>query len=187
MDLGEFKSKTLVSWYHEARTFQEERHGEHYTAMHNAVNTYLQEGDIYKELGVMQGVSVAAAMVKNPKRVEMVDINFDRFDIYQRIFYDYAMQWDIEIKKYHMSSHSLNSISDVDMLLIDSVHQPQWLSQELNLHAPKTRKHIIMHDTISCNLNPTIEKYVEEHPEWKIVTKNTDNVGYTHISKINLL
>ena len=94
MQLGNFKSTNLLEWYEEANTFQCNAHGKTYTAFHNVIKEYLEEGDKYKEFGTMQGVTAACALTKKPSSVELVDINFTRFDPYRPIFKEYCKEND---------------------------------------------------------------------------------------------
>ena len=185
MQLGNFKSTNLLEWYEEANTFQCNAHGKTYTAFHNVIKEYLEEGDKYKEFGTMQGVTAACALTKKPSSVELVDINFTRFDPYRPIFKEYCKENDITLKEYAMSSDSLGCSSEVDMLLIDSKHEVGHMRRELAAHGHNVRKHIVAHDTHTISsLHKVLVEFCNSNPQWKVIEHFQDNVGYTHISKV---
>lgn len=185
MQLGKFTSTTIPEWYEEANAFQCNAHGETYTAFHNVIKKYLEEGDRYKEFGTMQGVTAACALTKMPYSVELVDINFTRYQPYEPIFKQYCKENNIILKKYEMSSDSLGCASEVDMLLIDSKHEAGHMRRELAAHGYTVKKHIVAHDTYKISsLHKVLVEFCNTNPEWKVIEYFEDNVGYTHISKV---
>ena len=105
---------------------------------------------------------------------------------------------------------------ETDLLFIDTWHVYGQLKRELNYWHSSVRKYIIMHDTtvdelygetIRCRLNaedqsikygipvdeitkglwPAITEFLEEHPEWKIEKRFTNNNGLTILSKVYIL
>lgn len=185
MKLGKFTSTNLKDWYEEINSFQCEAHGHDYNEMHRPIKEYLEEGDSYKEFGVMQGGTASCAMLQNPSSVELVDINFTRFDPYSHIFKEYARENDIVLKKHACSSDSLRCSSLVDFLLIDSKHQPSHMIKELAAHGMNVRKHIVCHDTYTIpSLHKILVDWCNSNPDWKVVEYYQSNVGFTHISKV---
>ena len=185
MKLGKFKSTNMTDWYKEANDFQCVSHGETYTAFHNVIEKYLEEGDRYKELGTMQGVTAARAILQNPASVELVDINFTRYEPYEPMFTKHCRENNIILKKYEMSSDLQECSSEVDFLLIDSKHNAEHLSKELSTHGLTVKKHILAHDTHTISaLHKVLVGFCNNNPEWKVVEYYQDNVGYTHISKV---
>jgi hypothetical protein len=102
-----------------------------------------------------------------------------------------------------------------DLLFIDTFHVYGQLVRELALHAPGTRKFILMHDTtidadngeaIRCGWNaasmaastgipeseitvglwPAIEEFLAAHPEWKLRQRFTNNNGLTVLERVSL-
>lgn len=184
MILGDFKSTNLPDWYKEANAVHCEAHGHDYTAFHDAIRSCLKPGMRYKEFGTKQGVSAAAAMLCNPSSVEMVDIDITKFAPYTSIFQEYADQHDIKMKFYNMSSSSSSCKSEVDVLMIDSLHTPSHLRSELKVHGDTVKGHIILHDTWSApELHKVLEEFVSSRPQWQIVEYYKSNVGYSMASK----
>lgn len=185
MQLGKFTSTNLKDFYEEINSFQCEAHGEDYNAMHRAIKEHLKEGDSYKEFGVMQGGTASCAMLQNPASVELVDINFTRFDPYSYILKEYARENNIVLKKHKCSSDSLQCASLVDFLLIDSRHDAGHMKRELAAHGMNVRKHIVCHDTYKLpELQNVLVEWVQSNPEWKVIEYYQSNVGFTHISKV---
>jgi hypothetical protein len=104
-------------------------------------------------------------------------------------------------------------IPETDLLFIDSWHIYGHLKRELENNHCKVRKYIIMHDTtvdadhgesIRCSFNiaqqsietgypiseitkglwPAIEEFLQQHPEWKIKHRYTNNNGLTILERI---
>jgi len=185
MQLGKFTSTNLKDFYEEINSFQCEAHGHDYNEMHRPIKEHLKEGDSYKEFGVMQGGTASCAMLQNPASVELVDINFTRFDPYSYILKEYARENNIVLKKHKCSSDSLQCASLVDFLLIDSRHDAGHMKRELAAHGMNVRKHIVCHDTYKLpELQNVLVEWVQSNPEWKVIEYYQSNVGFTHISKV---
>ena len=108
----------------------------------------------------------------------------------------------------------LQFLSDpFDMVFIDTWHVYGQLKRELAKFAPMTRKYIIMHDTtvdefhgetirmgmnveeqmatsgfpkheILRGLGPAIAEFLQQHPEWVLKEKYTNNNGLTVLQRI---
>lgn len=84
-------------------------------------------------------------------------------------------------------------IEQTDLLFIDTWHIYDQLKSELNLHHHKVNKYIVMHDTTSyCyygeseghqGLWPAIDEFLDEHPEWVLSARYTNNNGLTILIK----
>ena len=102
---------------------------------------------------------------------------------------------------------------NVDMTFIDTWHVYGQLKRELAKFAPITNKYIVMHDTtvdeivgetirngwnaeeqsiqtgipveeINCGLGKAIDEFLQEHSEWILKEKFTNNHGLTILQKI---
>jgi hypothetical protein len=181
---------TLKEFYSEIRKQQVEAHGEGYCDQHDALQKYLKDCRVYKELGTHQGASAAAACLVNPEQVHLVDIDFTKFRASKSLFDSYCSDNGISLFLYEMSSLDPRCKSASDVLLIDSVHKPIWLMQELILHAPTVRKYIIMHDThillgkIDPSLYNTALDFATKTKEWEVVEHHPINAGYTVLGRI---
>jgi hypothetical protein len=95
------------------------------------------------------------------------------------------------------------SIENSDLLFIDTDHTYQHLMKELTLHSPKINKYILIHDTsgkyghwedwpydhdrrgllrtqpYKYGLWPCCVDFLEEHKEWKLLTRYEENSGLT--------
>jgi hypothetical protein len=84
-------------------------------------------------------------------------------------------------------------IGPVDLLLIDSLHTYEHLSNELRIHAKNVSRWIILHDTETFGqtdqtysgrgLWPAIEEFLQANPEWKILHRYTNCHGLTVLSR----
>lgn len=180
--------KTLPEFYSEIRKQHEEAHGHDYCWQHDAMQKLMKNCDSYKELGTHQGASAAAALLTNPKSVTLVDISFEKWRPFQQIFENYASENNILFSIKEVSSADPKSSGPVDLLLIDSNHQPTHLQKELALHASTVKKYIVLHDTSRLFGKPddrlwqVVQQFVNGgiNP-WRVRERCTDNVGYTVI------
>ncbi len=88
-------------------------------------------------------------------------------------------------------------IEQTDLLFIDTLHGYTQLKQELNIHAKKSKKYIVFHDTQTfgtvaeplanehLGLLPAIIEFMIENPEWKFKIHKTNNNGLTVLEKVN--
>jgi len=179
--------KTLPEFYSEIRKQHEEAHGHDYCWQHDAMQKLMKECDSYKELGTHQGASAAAACLTNPKSVELVDISFEKWRPFESIFVDYCNENNIQFDVQEKSSADPKTASRVDLLLIDSNHQPSHLVKELSLHTPFVKKYIVLHDTSRLFGKPddrlwqVVQQFTNQINPWVIKERNTANVGYTVI------
>lgn len=177
---------TLPEFTQKIRSIQEEAHGEGYCDIHDGIVKYMENSKSYKELGVNQGGTAAAAIMTNPERVELVDITMARFNEFLGpIAREYCEQNNILLTTLETDSTHKAAVTDsFDVLLIDSYHKPDHLRKELNLHKDYTNKYMIFHDTnvISNGLKLAIFGFTNENP-WKVVEDNQRNNGFMVIER----
>ena len=187
-ELGHVKS--VEEFHSEIRRQQEEAHGDKYCAMHDAIQKYLKECDSYLELGTHQGGSAAAALLAKPKFVQLVDKDMSRYRKFLKPLAEkYAKDNNIKLEVKETDSRGLAATAVVDMLMIDSYHNPQFMMQELNTHAFNVKKYIVAHDPAVINGKPNDSLYrvLEDFANragWTIIEHVTENVGYTVLKKI---
>jgi hypothetical protein len=190
MHLTTFKTQPtkLFEFYKELKAQQTKAHGEDYCSHHGAIIyfSYKLCCDSYRELGTHQGASAAAACLyaETLHRVELIDISFDIFRPYQPLFEEYCKHKKISLILNETSSLDPNTAkTSVDLLFIDSKHEPNHLRQELNLHANSVSKCIIFHDTTAKpKLFNEIQNFLKKNSnEWELAEHFTQNVGYTVI------
>lgn len=122
------------------------------------------------ELGVWQGRTLALFIIQKPKKITGIDIDLSRMNSYKDVFYNYSKDHNINLEMLEVSSTSIESVRDVELLHIDSLHTPSHLQKELNLHANHVSKFITFHDTKLGN-----KKKGTEFQLWKIVEKFLEN------------
>lgn len=74
-----------------------------------------------------------------------------------------------------------------DLLFIDTYHRYESLKRELELHPPKARKYIILHDTVAFTPNgeggdkigllPAVHEFLEANPQWQTEKELSDWPG----------
>lgn len=186
-ELGHVKS--LQEFHSEIRRQQEEAHGVDYCQIHDAIQKYMKECESYMELGTHQGGTAAAALLTNPKKVNLVDIDMSRYNKFLKpIAEKYAQQNNIELTTKAIDSRSLGAVDVVDMLVIDSYHHPKHMTEELITHGMNVNKYIIAHDTsvINGRSNDSLYRVLENFGNekgWTVIERGTTNVGYTVLKK----
>jgi glycosyltransferase involved in cell wall biosynthesis len=94
-------------------------------------------------------------------------------------------------------THAFNSlttqIEETDLLWIDTIHSANQIYQELNLHAPKVSRFIIIRSTGTFGetaegsdepgLNYGLEEFLEKNPEWFVFKVIPHQYGMTVISR----
>ena len=96
-------------------------------------------------------------------------------------------------------------IDPTDLLFIDTWHAYKQLKAELNLHADKASKYIILHDTTlfgfqdetsyeswgdewkggGKGLRPAVEEFLKSNPHWILHERFENNNGLTVLKRIN--
>jgi len=181
--------KTLKEFHDEITKQQTEAHGEGYNDIHEAIQKYIKDCNTYMELGTHQGGTAAAAMLAKPKNVILIDIDMSR---YYKFLSPIADKWcsenNINLTIKQCSSIELGSIANTDMLMIDSVHNPNHMSKELALHGGNVNKYILAHDTsvLLGQQNDALFRVLDQFAKtngWKVIERGTINAGYTVLKK----
>ena len=177
---------SLPEFYKEIRSQHEAAHGHDYCWQHDAIQELMKQCSSYRELGTHQGASGAAACLTNPKSVELVDISLDKWAPFESIFRSYCDENNIKFTTKEVSSTDPKTATPVDMLLIDSNHQPAHLVKELALHGKVVKKYIVLHDTSRLfgkaddRLWQVANNWVNTGiSPWRVMKRVTANVGYT--------
>tara|TARA_X000001316_G_C921603_1_gene36103 strand:- start:1470 stop:2045 length:576 start_codon:yes stop_codon:yes gene_type:complete len=186
-ELGHVKS--VKAFNKDIKRQQEEAHGEYYCAIHDAIIKYMKECESYIELGTHQGGTASTALLCNPKQIQLVDIDMSRYKKFlQPLAEKYTKNKNIDFRVLEESSLSIKSTRRSDMLVIDSLHHPNHMIQELRLHQININKYIIAHDTsilhgkTDSRLYDCLQTFCLDYP-WKIIERNEQNVGYTVLKK----
>lgn len=174
---------------------------------------YASECNHITECGVRSAISSYAFAVglkgKPPNQLIQVDIeNSNNISLFQKL----CVQEQINSIFYHQSDLEC-PIEETDLLFIDTWHVHAQLRRELARWHNYVKKYIIMHDTtvdewkgetIRSNLDAekqskesgfpveeinkglwySVEEFLNEHPEWKVKERFTNNNGLTILSRV---
>lgn len=158
--------------------------------------------------------SVAAGLTKaDPEKRKLyyanADAGFDIGFVAQRCIME-----GIPLKIYTENIFTLQFTDSIDLLMIDSDHNYAQILKELNDIGTLTKKYIIMHDVfidrdissfirlgantkeiakkynlkrfdVERGVKPAIDKFLSEHPEWKIKEEYENNNGLMILERIN--
>ena len=184
----------LKEVYDTLSQMQAAAHFAEYIEHHKALLKCANDPDVkvIKELGVCQGVTLAAMLMTNPEKITGIDIAPHYYEPYKKHFEDYATENNIDFEYITGSSHDPNLVSPCDLMHIDSLHNPNHLAKELKLHAPHVKKYIVFHDTAnfkgSKGLLVAIAHYITfEDQSWRIIDHYPHRVGYTVIERVERL
>lgn len=176
---------TLQQFYDDIVSVQKKAHGEKYTSHHDDLIRLMLECKTYKELGVNQGATAAAVLLQAPKYIELIDITLNNFNEYRHLFEQFAQENDValSIKEIGSTDPSLD-ITECDLLFVDSLHFIWHIQEELRLHAPKTNKYIVIHDTGDRPLNHVAALNVLGDMGWQEVKHDLRGHGHSIFKRI---
>lgn len=162
---------------------------------------YGRECSHITEMGVREGNSTWTFLHSKPDVMISYDVESPRFDITE--LYDVANSIGVDFTFIQKNVLDVE-IEETDLLFIDTWHAYIQLKKELELHADKSRKYIILHDTTTfasrdggtphfnarikenrkTGLWPAIEEFVDSNDDWKIHKRYTNNNGLTILKRI---
>lgn len=172
-------------------------HHSHMQKYMDILKEYAEQCSHITEMGVAGGGSIWAFLAARPNVIRAVDIDHncpydEAWDAAKRIGVDYKF---ILADTNHGVSAKLNIRSDykdlwdkhpvpyyqcelTDLLFIDTYHHYESLKKELDLHAPKAQKFIILHDIEAYRyigehqspkgLMPAIQEFLKTNPQWVV-------------------
>ena len=183
MILGNFSDcEDLHQFYQDIRMLHEKEHGREYAKNHDLINEVVQ-GKIYKELGVMQGASLAGAILSGAKEAIAIDIDLSRILPYKRVFEKYSHEHLVKIYFIENDSTDINlSGGFCDVLHIDSKHTKNHCLKELAVHAPLVSEYIIFHDTNVKGINDAVLEFLDKEA-WVLDVHIKENVGAMRIKR----
>jgi cephalosporin hydroxylase len=137
------------------------------------------------EFGVHMGTSTTALLAARPTRLHSYDIV--RLDLHVARLEAWARQEGIDFT-FHLQSVLEAEIEPTVMLYIDDRHHKDHVTAELERHQAKVSKYLVFHDTVTygwygqenepgTGINPAIEKFLVDHPEWKEFERYENNNG----------
>jgi hypothetical protein len=138
------------------------------------------------EFGMRHGVSTVALLAGQPKRFVSYDLKHDPI---AEVLRKQPGNTDFEFRR----GDSLSvDIDETDLLFIDTRHTADQLWAELDRHAGKVRRWIVLHDTQifgehgedgGPGLLPALRRFLQANPEWSVVYHTQANHGLTVISR----
>lgn len=152
------------------------------------IKEYASKCDHITEFGVRGVVSLWGWLMGGPKKLVGYDLYKDPNVLMLEIA---AEESGVEFE-FHTVDVRKVEIEETDMLFIDTHHTYNQLKQELKMHAHKAKKFIAFHDTTlfeyigedgGAGLWPAIQEFLEDHPEWKIKERLTDQNGFTVLER----
>lgn len=154
---------------------------------------YSTECDSIVEMGINQCNSTWAFLKAKPKNgVTSIDISlkggkhapqFNDENVWIHWARELAKKENVEFSVIKESTLKVN-IAEVDLIFIDTKHTYEQLRDELKLHGNKSRKYIILHDTVLFpQLNKAIDEFLAENDHWTVKEKFNDNPGLTILSR----
>lgn len=154
---------------------------------------YAEECSHITEFGTRDGISTIAFLMARPYKLITYDINrsqqINELEKLSKVnFIDFNF-----IEKNVLETE----ISETDLLFIDTIHTYEQLFSELNKHASKVKKFIIIHDTTTFGLKDAnytnsdkqglitaITDFIKIHFEWKIKEIFVNCNGLTILERI---
>lgn len=171
----------IKKFYEEIKKAHQQAHGEEYVEHHKEIQHYLKIPMMksrYRELGVMQGATAAAALVAGAEQLHLIDTDMSRFKPYRWLFNSDTQSVIVE-QKSSLDFDAL-AIPECDVLLVDTLHNPDHVKRELDMHSLTTTRAIIIHDTFAIpSIQHMVERWVVTNSEWSMAKYFKVNVGYT--------
>lgn len=143
------------------------------------------------EMGVRWGNSTCALIMGKPKKLTSYDIKFPKLFNLEK-WQNMAKEVNVSLKFIEADSLKI-TIEPTDLLFIDTYHSYTQLKKELELHGNKSKKYIILHDTVTFGeigmdkkkpgLVQAINEFIEQNSHWKIRQVFTNNNGLTVLER----
>lgn len=146
-----------------------------YTSYASKVNSIV-------EFGVYTGLSTAAFLTGNPKKLRSYDITDENLSVLDSLQH-YARQNQIDFE-FAIGNSLEVEIEETDLLFIDTVHKKKHVAAELERHANKVNKYIVFHDTTEWpGVFQAVCDFLISNHQWRIVEHCNRGSGLTVIEK----
>ena len=161
------------------------------------------------EFGTRYGISTSALICGQPQKVVSYDINAGWFAPYKSEAEALAQVAGVNFQFIEGDVLGVD-IEETDLLFIDTHHTYNQLTAELNKHASKVRKYIVMHDTVTygtadeppyengvvsgqlnglqsvrTGLQMALEDFLEGNSDWVIGQEFKNNNGLTILTRVD--
>jgi len=171
----------------------------HSETRNNCLMRLAKDSESVSELGVNQGTSFIFMMLQNPKKIVGVDLTLKKwrtggtYPALEPLALEYMKEHPMEYIMYEGSSTDKESVHNVDMLHIDSLHKASHLRKELKMHAESVNKYIAFHDTKLSNgetggqfaLWRVVEQFLNDNPQWELEEHYTEGkCGHAAIRRV---
>ncbi len=154
----------------------------------NALTALALECSHITEMGTRGGQSTTALLLGRPDTLICYDLAFGPT---AQALLTLQTPTDLQMQ---IGNTRILDIAETDLLFIDTLHIYEQLKIELERHAPKARRYIVLHDTVTCGirwfdsrvegarvwvkgLRPAVFEFLRNHPEWVIVDERLHNNG----------
>lgn len=137
---------------------------------------YASQVDSIVEFGVYTGLSTCAWLSGKPKKLRSYDITDRNLSVLPELEYNAQLnETDFTFK----IANSLEiDIEPCDLLFIDTVHKFDHCLAELNRHANKAGRYIVLHDPSDWpGVFEAVIKYLHYNRSWHIVEHCNKNSG----------
>jgi hypothetical protein len=126
------------------------------------------------EMGTRFAISTIAFIMGRPKKFISIDLNYDFFKPYESGIRNLAEEKGVEFVFRNDDVLKID-IEETDCLFIDTLHTYEQLTKELNKHANKVKKWIILHDTVTFGFKN--EEYYTNANISSELDKNAEKTG----------
>lgn len=130
-----------------------------------------QECSHITEMGVRGAVSTWAMLLANPQKMISYDISYHNYEVDRVI--TLANEYKINYK-FVLADVLKLEIEPTELLFIDTLHTYNQLLNELNLHASKVSKYIVLHDTESFGI---VDEEIYPHASNSIINAQVCKKG----------
>lgn len=136
------------------------------------------------EFGTANFQSGAALLMGRPKRLVTVDINGCSSCLLGAI--EHWTENETDFVTVTADTRTMPPIEPTDLLFIDTWHTSQQIRSELDRHADRVAKYIVLHDTTTYwevgsdgtpGLRYGLEPWLAEHSEWAVIERRDNNHG----------
>jgi len=146
---------------------------------------------VVAELGCGNGGVTSALLSSSAKEVWTLDIRRPSFE--SKIAKLTKDRWFVVVG----DSRTTPLPTEVDLLVIDTMHRADWLEAELNLHAPRVRHYIVLHDTETFGvfgqllpgeqgsvpgLRAGLINFLRNNKQWSVISHRRNQHGLTILS-----
>jgi hypothetical protein len=120
---------------------------------------YSEECEHITEMGVRWVVSTYAFLASRPKRLLSIDMQSpSNWNVSLEPVVNFANDINCNFN-FWLANNLEIEIEETDLLFIDTWHSYKQLKSELELHASKVKKYIILHDTVLFGTNDELNSY----------------------------